>query len=438
MSRLPSVLLVLALSAPAICATPYRFSDIAKNGNSDSLFIIVTFSGGGTRAAAFAYGVLDELRRTQITWEGGQTTLLGEVDVISSVSGGSFTAAYYGVYREKTFASFSDDFLYRRNSVRLGFHVVRNLFSLIFTHTNRSDVAADYYSSILGPATLGTIGGQGRPFVIINATDMAMGAPFEFTQDTFDYLCDDASVFPVARAVAASAAFPVALSPLMMASHGGSCRAAHQDALKNAEAGQALNEARYRKAQVLDSYLDAKQRPVFPLIDGGVGDNLGVHVIIDAINEDFPLLPLRRYLQFGAVKKIVVISVDASTGSGIVNVDPHNASAPGVLETAGAATSIPIDNHSRELLDNVRVRLDDATNGLATPYFIPLSFDALPETRQLKTVPTSLTLPREQVDAIIDAGRKILRGNAKFQELLRDLDETLDAGPIETGQGQAH
>ena len=67
----------------------YRFSNIAPGeNNSDSLFLILTFSGGGTRAAAFAYGALEKLRDTEIVWEGRRRRLLDEVDIISSVSGG--------------------------------------------------------------------------------------------------------------------------------------------------------------------------------------------------------------------------------------------------------------------------------------------------------------------------------------------------------------
>ncbi len=70
----------------------YRFDSLAMGPkNSDDVFVCLTFSGGGTRAAAFAYGVLTGLRDTPIT-EGGSRRLLDEVDLISSVSGGSFTA----------------------------------------------------------------------------------------------------------------------------------------------------------------------------------------------------------------------------------------------------------------------------------------------------------------------------------------------------------
>lgn len=48
----------------------YRFENLKASDNSDSLFIILAFSGGGTRAAALSYGVLEELKNTPIVWEG--------------------------------------------------------------------------------------------------------------------------------------------------------------------------------------------------------------------------------------------------------------------------------------------------------------------------------------------------------------------------------
>ena len=60
-----------------------------------------------------------------------------------------------------------------------------------------------------------------RPYLLLNATDMTLGARFEFTQDQFDLLCSDLSVVPVARAVAASSAFPILLSPLTLHNYSG-------------------------------------------------------------------------------------------------------------------------------------------------------------------------------------------------------------------------
>src|SRR6266516_4947758 len=60
--------------------TGYRFTNLSHTNNSDSLFVVLAFSGGGTRAAALSYGVLEELAKTQIVWEGKRGRLLDEVD----------------------------------------------------------------------------------------------------------------------------------------------------------------------------------------------------------------------------------------------------------------------------------------------------------------------------------------------------------------------
>lgn len=88
----------------------YRFEALVPGaGNTDDTFVIVTLSGGGTRAAALAYGVLARLSETRLS---GGRTLLDEVDVISSVSGGSFAAAYYGLFgRKRFFTRFPDEVL---------------------------------------------------------------------------------------------------------------------------------------------------------------------------------------------------------------------------------------------------------------------------------------------------------------------------------------
>src|SRR5687767_4714481 len=63
---------------------------------SDDLMIGLAFSGGGTRAAAFSYGVLAEIDRVRLSGR-GVTSLLDRVDFVSGVSGGSVLAAYFGL-----------------------------------------------------------------------------------------------------------------------------------------------------------------------------------------------------------------------------------------------------------------------------------------------------------------------------------------------------
>jgi NTE family protein len=114
-----AALMMAALVALAGCATRpvnppitevspesgYTFQTRQKHFKSDENLVILAFSGGGTRAAAFSYGVLELLRRTEVvTASGKKGRLLDAVDVITGVSGGSFTALAYGLYGDKLFS----------------------------------------------------------------------------------------------------------------------------------------------------------------------------------------------------------------------------------------------------------------------------------------------------------------------------------------------
>ena len=75
--------------------------------------VILAFSGGGTRAAAFSYGVLEFLRNTEVVGPKGKVRLLDSVGVITGISGGSFTALAYGLYGDKLFDDYEKRFLKR-------------------------------------------------------------------------------------------------------------------------------------------------------------------------------------------------------------------------------------------------------------------------------------------------------------------------------------
>jgi NTE family protein len=130
----------------------YREKYMANPGSSESLWIYLTFSGGGTRAAALSYGVLEELRKTEITIDGNKRRLLDEIDGISSVSGGSFTAGYYGLFGDHIFDNFEEEFLkknvQRGIAVRVLFNPI-NWFRLTSPYFDRSDLAAEYYDKYI-------------------------------------------------------------------------------------------------------------------------------------------------------------------------------------------------------------------------------------------------------------------------------------------------
>ena len=84
------------INAPITQVDPnagYTFQTRQKHFKSQENLVVLAFSGGGTRAAAFSYGVLEFLRRTEVVAPNGtKFRLLDGVDVITGVSGGSFTA----------------------------------------------------------------------------------------------------------------------------------------------------------------------------------------------------------------------------------------------------------------------------------------------------------------------------------------------------------
>ena len=94
--------------------TGYTLQTRQKHFKSQDNLVVLAFSGGGTRAAAFSYGVLEFLRGTEVVAPNGtKARLLDAVDVITGVSGGSFTALAYGLYGDKLFADYEQRFLKR-------------------------------------------------------------------------------------------------------------------------------------------------------------------------------------------------------------------------------------------------------------------------------------------------------------------------------------
>jgi len=65
-------------------AAGYRYSVIRPQPTSDKPFVLLAFSGGGTRAAAFSFGLMEELRQVEYTApNGGKRRLLDDVEIIS-------------------------------------------------------------------------------------------------------------------------------------------------------------------------------------------------------------------------------------------------------------------------------------------------------------------------------------------------------------------
>ncbi len=451
----------------------YRFRTLAANGNSDELFVVLTLSGGGTRAAALSHGVMETLRQVSLPWQGRHTSLLDEVDVISSVSGGSFTAAYYGLFRDRLFRDFPQRMLYRDlqaelvNTVFWPPHALR----FIYPEYRRTELAVDLYDDTLFEGrTFADLQAAGRPYIILNATDVSLGVPFRFIQSRFDTLCSDLSRITIGRAVAASSAFPGAFSPLTLRNHPDGCGYRRPGwfalAPRNREYDPAgyqryLNEQSYL-AQVRDPETGGwrKRRPYIHLTDGGVADNLGLRAVIDSLVDDASEWSINKWINRTAPRAdgnarssredrkgsrhLVIIVVDAGRerAFGLDRVP----TAPGLTDVLTASASVPIDNYSRANIELVREQLaqrlrnesrlrrgrqplpgDERAPGL---HFVYLGFNNVRDDglrHRLNDLPTNFHLPREDVDLLRRTGCELLRDSVRFAALLKTLGAKFEA-----------
>src|SRR5438876_9551981 len=208
-------------------STGYRFEVRQAQVKNKHNLVILAFSGGGTRAAAFSYGVLEFLRRTEVIGpKGNRGRLLDEVDVITGVSGGSFTALAYGLYGDKLFDDYEQRFLKRNVQGEIIARALSPAYwgKLGSTGWGRSELAAQLYDEILfNNATFGDLDRGSGPLILASATDISTGSRFVFNQRTFDVICSDLNAVSLSRAAAASSAVPVVLSSVTMNNYGGTC-----------------------------------------------------------------------------------------------------------------------------------------------------------------------------------------------------------------------
>lgn len=448
----------------------YRFDQLKKgNNNSDELFVVLTFSGGGTRAAALSYGVLQQLNQTKITWEGKTRKLLDEVDIISSVSGGSFTAAYYTLNRDAIFdGRYESVFLKKdiQGALKSALFNPGNWFKLAGGSYGRSDLAADYYNeNIFNGATFNMLTKQAeRPFLMLNATDMTTGRQFPFIQDQFDILCSDLDGVSIARAVATSSAFPGLLTPLTYENYMnysevrdgknsffGTCRYEEPRWVSLAIKGREIAPERANIAQDRRTYYKKDdwgvERRYIHLVDGGVADNLGLRSLIFALETSDPSFDIQSKINNKEIKKLVVIAVNAAT-------DPEQSrddspDVPGVIDVLTTASTVPLDNFTFDTLmrtdsavsaytEDVKIRkacekvLSSKCPGAKLKgnlyelelFLVDVSFDGIKDAKtrhEFKNLPTSFKLTAEQVDKLQAMGGKLLRDNKEFKEFMKGM-----------------
>ena len=426
------------IANPPVAALPdqdtrYSFANHISDHGIGNIMFILAFSGGGTRAAALSYGVLEELKDTIYEKNGRQHRLLDEVDRISSVSGGSFTAAYYGLFGDQIFADYKDVFLYKDVEGELTSRIV-GLFDTLgrwFSNVSRTEEAIGYYDrEIFRGRTFADLQNGGNAYVLINATDLNSHSQFVFSQRQFDFLCSDLSDIKVARAVAASSAVPVLFHPVLVKRHL-DCNLTKPDWLAEAEQ-EAYRTENMRLEELVGSisfYLDEQNPPYATLVDGGVSDNLGLRAIYRNLMLSGGAVEL-YYSQENPppINHIVVLVVDAST-TAITDIGKSD-EIPSAFDVITAFTDIQLHLYNTETNSVIKdelinlVKVISETGSTIEPYFIEVSVGDIEDTDEqlyMNEVPTSFYLEKEQADNVIGAAKKLLRHNEDYRRLLINI-----------------
>lgn len=428
---------------------------IARESEPERPVILMAFSGGGSRAAMLALSVLRELRDTKYRMGDNSRSLTDDVAFVSSVSGGSVTAAYFGLYGAEGLDALEADFLSKDNTNTLIWRAVNpiNWFRFGLSGRSRIGLVEELFDEkLFKGARFEALNRPGRPFIVLNATDMASGEVFAFTPKRFDDICSDFDQQPVSVGVAASAAFPIAFTPVAFQNYSvASCpdRPMPTWVSKGLTRRytpyidvEGYKQARYandlRRGQ--DKFQDIQY--VY-LLDGGLADNLGVSSLLEAIISPHATGSLLKGINTGAVRRIVVVVVNARADA--PKSVYQQASRPGISSMIGSVTSVPIDATTasvnaqmsvlvRTLKQAARDRPPDAQFGDLKIYDVLIDFDQLrpsdPQQRELrdkaKLVPTSWSLSESDRETIEAVGTRLLRQHPCYQKLLLDLSVAAD------------
>ena len=439
---------------------PYLVIPKRTDNDAGTLFVLA-FSGGGTRAAAFSYGVLDELRRTDIVVDGKRRRLVDEVDIITGVSGGSFTALAYALHGDRLFAEYEQRFLKRDVQGEL---LRRALNPFYWPHT--SAARPDGRSSRRTSTTRSCSRARRTPICWRNparwrSRTAPTSRPGRGCRSTRTTSTCCARTCPPCGCRARRPRRPRCRSscpPVTFDNYGGTCGyqlpAWVQDAARTDRGTRPSSRALQRYREMV-AFQDSKERPYLHLVDGGVADNIGMRSVLEALEALGTAPRFAARWDFGAFRRIAIIVVNARsarrpTGT-VTKIRPARSA------SCLNATGVPIDRYSFETIEILKDRQEvygwrrelmiararlagmseaeaEAEASVSMPrltlHVVDVSFDDLADAKEREhfmNLPTSFVLPPEDVDGLREVAGRLLRASPEFQALLREWGGTSPA-----------
>jgi NTE family protein len=193
-------------------------------------------------------------------------------------------------------------------------------------------------------------------------------------------------------------------------------------------------------ARTANRYLDPERTKYVHLLDGGISDNLALRgvvngsIALDATSDSFRRVAMKA-------RRVLVISVDGQSAP-----DPALSKqrvVTGLSQIFGAVSGTQIDAYNFEtlLLTDAEVSqmvksvgkvrcaqalvIDGHECGDVRGGLVRISLAGIPdpqERQRLQAIPTGLTIPDADVDALVSSGEKLVQQNTKIREMISDLD----------------
>ena len=430
--------------------------ELGRNAASDydDTVVALSFSGGGSRAAAFSLGVLEGLDQTRVRTAGATASLLDHVDFVSGVSGGSILAAYYGIKKRQALVDFKERFLLRNPEealqTRLGLsNILRGLQGGVNDTTEFPRwLDTHLYEGARFNSLL-----TSRPRVWINASDIYSRTPFVFGPTAFGALCSDLASYPVSLAVAASAAVPVVFTPVVIENFPGACPIPLPEWIERVRNNQDAPPLLKIYADALQRYHDGSIKYV-KLLDGGLVDNYGLAgLTLARLASTTPYGPLGP-AEAVKLRRLLVLVVDAGRGpsgewaqtvAGPAGVQLITAASDTATESGAvgsySAFQDTMDEWKKTLInwrcrlsasDRAKFHAPSGWNCRDIEFFMGrVAFEQLGPERAaaLNAVETRFTLPPDQIDMVITAGQDALNTSNAFHAFLKSLPRAATSTP---------
>jgi NTE family protein len=376
----------------------------------------MTISGGGTRAGTMGWRALEYLKNVPYKYLAEDSTpiesnLADQIDCISGISGGSFAATGWCIYKD-SMDLFRERFI--NHNIQLSifgglFWPPSHLKALLSPYYNRIDIAAEYYDKYIFKSN------QFKdlpsyPTLWINATNLSTADRFVFTPEQFGMMDSDIWCYPLGYACAASSAFPILLSPITIRNYGDVLPDSileQNDEYSMAKLNSVRNPEKYFYCKTVQFFNDKRNKWIH-LADGGLVDNQGLQAVLDQFNNNGVI---NKGLNDRKIKKLVIINVNAGTSSTDESSRHHGA--PGIFGVINYTMTASMDILSAKRWNEIRSKCDDIwkakLDGVGAlelkPFCIEINFRNIQNDdfrEECMNLPTSFHLTKPQI-AVIDS-----------------------------------